>query len=496
MRLQINIKYLVQYLFLSCFFLTTYAATNQISYLKTPEDDSDSLKVQINEILKDSLLDPCFLGIKIISLDDGKVLYELNSIKLFHPASNMKLLTSATAINTLKSDYQFKTKLFNDGKLINRVLQGNLYITGSGDPLLETNDLDSLSLLINIQGIKQITGDIVGDVSRFDSIYWGKGWMWDDEPDAFSAFITPLTVNGNSIKIFVSPGKNIGDPLSIKTEPVTSFIKLLNFGITSNDTLIPLCQVNRLRGMNKIVINGRLSPDDKTKEFVLSIWKPEYYFLSLLKERFKLNGVSVKGNISISSIRNQRKGKILLAEISHPLDSVLHQINKNSDNLAAENLLKTICAEHYASPGTADSGLFLIKKYLTNIGIDTLKIILADGSGASWYDAISPHDIIQLLQKQYEQKKTFKRFYESLAIAGVDGTLKNRMKGTRAEGNVHAKTGSLLGVNNISGYVNSTDGKLLAFSILCNHLPGDNKILKETQDKIIKLLTNLHLRNN
>lgn len=486
MRLQLNTKYLVKYLLSFWLIFTTCVAASQISDSKITDNKSKSLKAQIDSILKDSLLDHCFFGIKIISLDDGKVLYELNSSKLFHPASNMKLLTSAAAINTLKHNYQFKTKLFTDGKLVNGVLHGNLYIIGSGDPLLETNDLDSLFFLLSFQGIKKITGDIVGDVSRFDTIYWGKGWMWDDEPESYSAFITPLTVNGNSIKIFVSPSKIIGYPLSIQTEPVTSFIELLNLGTTTNDTLIPLCQVTRQRGTNKIIINGRLSPDDETKEFNLSIWRPEFYFLTLLKERLKLNGVIVDGNIKLDSIRHSRKGSIFLSEISHPIDSVLHQINKNSDNLAAENLLKTIAAENLGSPGSAENGLLLIKKYLAIEGIDTSKMILADGSGVSWYNAISPDAIVQILQKQYEKKATFKRFYESLAIAGVDGTLKNRMKGIQ---NVYAKTGSLSGVSNLSGYVRTVDGKLLAFSILCNHFPGEGKILKEMQDNLIKLLT-------
>ncbi len=482
MRLLINIKYLVQYLLLSGSILATCVATNQISELQTAENDFDSLQIKIDEILKDSLLNLCFLGINIISIDDGRALYKLNSSKLFHPASNMKLLTSAAAINTLKHNYQFKTKLFTDGKIINGVLHGNLYIVGSGDPLLETNDLDSLSSSLSTRGIKIITGDIVGDNSRFDSIYWGKGWMWDDEPESYSAFITPLTVNGNSIKIFVSPSKKIGDPLSIQTEPVTSFIELSNLGITTNDTLIPLCRVTRQRDNNNIMITGRLSPVDETKEFNLSIWKPELYFLSLLKERLNLGGITIEGNITLG----YNKGRTLLAEVSHPIDSVLHRINKNSDNLAAENLLKTISAEHLGSPGSAEMGLHIIKNYLVSEGIDTSKMILADGSGVSWYNTISPDAIVQLLKKQYEKKTTFKRFYESLAIAGVDGTLKNRMKGIQ---NVYAKTGSLLGVSNLSGYVRADDGKLLAFSILCNHFPGEIKIVREMQDKIIKLLT-------
>jgi len=450
------------------------------------ESELDQLQSQIEVILDDTLLSSCFIGIKIVSLDDDQVLYATNSNKLFHPASNMKLLTSATALNVLDKDFDFITNVYADPDIEKGALKGNLYIKGSGDPLLTTEDLDSLARLIRSYGIIIITGDLVGDISCSDTLYWGAGWMWDDEPEPYEAFITPLTVNSNSIEVSVIPGKNIADRVEVLLDPPLHSFEINNQGITTLDTLIPELTVTRIRRENTIIVNGRVPPKSDTLKFIVSVWKPEIYFLELFKQKLNEYGIAVKGSIRIGSTQ----GLQFLGSISHPLDSVLHQINKPSDNLAAENTLKTIASELRGTPGSAAIGLAIMKKYLTTIGIDTTKMILADGSGVSFYNAISPDAMIQLLQEQYRNKHTFQRFLESLPIAGMDGTLKNRLNNTRASGNVRAKTGTLTGVSALSGYVWTADGKPLAFSIMCNHFPSQIMHLRNAQDKIMELLVN------
>jgi D-alanyl-D-alanine carboxypeptidase/D-alanyl-D-alanine-endopeptidase (penicillin-binding protein 4) len=220
------------------------------------------------------------------------------------------------------------------------------------------------------------------------------------------------------------------------------------------------------------------------------VWKPEFYFLELLKERLMTHGIQIHGKLRIDTVYHGQR----IAAISHRIDSVVHQINKPSDNLAAENLLKTLAVVKQRKPGASQDGLFIIKEYLTSVGIDTSKMILADGSGLSWYNAISPDAVVQLLFHEYHTP-AFRRFYESLPIAGVDGTLKNRMKETRAEGNVHAKTGSLTGVSALSGYVKNRDGVTLIFSMLCNHFPQKILSLRNAQDNIMNILTSSSQRS-
>lgn len=443
-----------------------------------------ALQREIDGILDDSLLAPCLTGVEILSLEGGKVLYERNGTKLFHPASNMKLLTTAAALNILANDFLFRTTVRADSPSHNGVLSGDLQVKGSGDPLLTTSHMDSLADLVRKSGIDTISGDLVGDVSYFDSLYWGAGWMWDDEPDADEAFITPLTVNANAVEVLVRPGRRIGDTTACLLEPRTGYVSIQNSGITSLDTLVPGLRVSRRRGENTIRIEGRIPPHSPEQHFLLSVWRPELYFLQLFAEKLVEHGVRIGGSLRLGTAA----GKLQIAEVSHPIDSVIHRVNKQSDNIAAENLLKTLAAERSGQPGSAAGALVLVRSYLSGIGLDTAKMSLNDGSGVSWYNEIAPASVVELLRGIHEDRDRFERFYESLPVGGADGTLKNRLRGTSAAGNVRAKTGSLTGASALSGYVTSADGKLLAFSILCNHFPGQIGILRDVQDRIVDIL--------
>ncbi|MBI3365894.1 MAG: D-alanyl-D-alanine carboxypeptidase/D-alanyl-D-alanine-endopeptidase [Ignavibacteriae bacterium] len=449
-------------------------------------DSTTTLARQIDSIVKDSVLAPVFIGIQVMSVENEKILYDLNSQKLFHPASNMKLLTTAAGLHALGTTFQFKTHLLTDGNVTNGILRGNLYIKAYGDPLIRTDDFDSLAEQLSARGIQTIAGNMIGDVRYFDTLSWGKGWMWDDEPEADEAFISPLTVNDNAIAIELHSGDRVGAPAVVTLNPPTSFVDIRNTSVTSYDTLIPPLTVTRRHGENIIRINGRVTPGSPNQKFTLSISQPERYFLHLLKERLALRGITMEGLSRIDSVH----GTTLLAGIYHSIDSVLHQINKPSDNIAAENMLKTIASERVSLPGTAISGLTFLKEYLNGLGIDTSMMNVVDGSGVSWYNMISPAAMVRLLEEQYKSHDTFSHFYESLPVAGMDGTLRNRMHGTSAEKNVHGKTGSLTGESCISGYVTTVDGKLLAFCIFCNHSPGELSNLRSIQDRILELLAN------
>lgn len=452
--------------------------------LKPVAASNSLLTSRIDRIVNSPDLASCFIGIKIRSLADGTVLYEQNADKLFHPASNMKLLTTATALHSLPSDFQFTTRLLSDASIADGVLRGDLYVRGAGDPLLRDSDLDSLVEQVRSAGVRRISGDIIGDVSMMDTLYWGAGWMWDDEPYAEHAFITPLTVNANAVTILISPGDKIGRPARVIIDPPSPFLQIVNTSVTTTDTLFPILDVTRRSRENTIAVSGRVGPGTAERKFFLSVWRPELYFLSMLKDKLAESGVVVKGNVRLGTYAGDR----WLAEISHPLDSIVSQINKLSDNLAAELLLKTVGSVRMGIPGSATSGLAVVKEYLTGIGLDTSQMILKDGSGVSWYNGVTPDQLLDLLTCEYADRSTFPRFYASLPIAGVDGTLKSRMIGTRAEGNVHAKTGTLTGVSSLSGYVTTADGVMLAFSIMCNHYPGQIAALRSAQNHIMELL--------
>lgn len=450
-----------------------------------PIQKTDSLTTAIDSLLSDSTFANCFLGISIVAVDDGTTLFARNDEKLFHPASNQKLFTTAAALHLLPAGFQFTTQAEARGIVKKGVLQGDLIVRGSGDPTVTTTDLDSLALRIRARGIKTVAGDLVGDAGRFDSVYWGHGWMWDDEPDPDEAFISPLTVNGNSVKVVVHAGRRRGSRPSVTVEEVASFLSVRNLSVTSYDTTLPPLLITRQPHVNTVDVEGRISPGT-VHETKVSVWRPEIYFLRLFRQRLAAHGVRINGRIRLAS----QHGSRTVGTIVHSIDTVLRKINKESDNLGAENLLKTIAAEKRGEPGSSADGLTLVRAFASSRGIDTSHITLSDASGVSWYNSVSPAEFTKLLLGEYRVRDTFERFRATLPVAGIDGTLANRMIGSRAEGNARAKTGTLTGVSALSGYITAADGTPLAFSILCNHFRGELAPLRTLQDSILTLLAN------
>jgi D-alanyl-D-alanine carboxypeptidase/D-alanyl-D-alanine-endopeptidase (penicillin-binding protein 4) len=470
-------------LFAICFIFASFSPAGTKKKLRVVFQDVKQLQAKIDSILDAKELSSSFIGIKIAPVDDETILYARNSTKLFHPASNTKLITTAAALAKLPH-HVYRTKLSSGSNIKNGVLSGSIYIRGTGDPLLNSADLDSLAGMVQKKGIQTITGNIVGDISYFDTVAWGRGWMWDDEPSSDEPFVTPLSVDSNSIYFKIEPAASLASMASFTTEPFTDLFNIANTCITQKDTANNPVIVTRRRGTNNIVISGSIYPGTATEEFTYSVWKPELVLLHILKDKLQARGITVKGTCTFDSIR----GRNLIGEIDHPIDSVIIRVNKDSYNLGAESLVKTLAAEIAGTPGTWENGVDIIKDYLNQLGIDTTNMILMDGSGVSFYNLFTPSDMVRLLKAQYRSNNNFQRFYESLPVAGVDGTLKNRMKGTPAAGNVRAKTGTLTGSSALSGYITTADKKLLAFSIMNNHFPGEGKVLREMQNKILELL--------
>jgi len=446
-----------------------------------------NLKQPIDDILADSIFVRARAGIKITSLNDGQVLYERNSRALFHPASNLKLLTTATALHVLGKGYQFKTALYADTVKEDGEINGNLYIKGCGNPDLTVRDLAWMVDKLKERGVKRICGDVVGDVSFFDDLYWGNGWMWDDEPSPYEAFISPLSINKNCVKVIVKPGERVGDTVQVRLDPDTKYVELTNHGLTSPDTVINKIEVTRRfkERLNTIVVTGSLPQSFRECEYVLSVWRPELYAVALLREELERRGILVEGGVRLDSVRDGLKPLVLH---EWPIDSVVINLNKVSDNLSAENVLKVIAAEKHGPPGTSKNGISVVNEFLSSIGIDTTSYLMADGSGVSHYNLLSAETIVDLLAAVYRQKDLFDIFYRSLPVAGVDGTLENRMKGTSAQGKVRAKTGTESGASSLSGYVQGKDGNVIVFSILMDSFIGPPKPFRDVQDKIVELL--------
>jgi D-alanyl-D-alanine carboxypeptidase/D-alanyl-D-alanine-endopeptidase (penicillin-binding protein 4) len=447
-----------------------------------------SLQRKIDLLLPDSLFPPSNLGIKIVSLSKGETLYELNPGMMFNPASNQKLFTAATALSELGEGYQFATQFSIDTTMSVK----RLYVKGFGDPVLSTSDLDSIARNLSHILPTGKTWALVGDTSFFDDLHWGLGWTWDDEPDPSAMFISPLSVNGNTISVNVRPGRLRGDPVVVTTDPPTGFVAIENNGRTAADSVTEELKISRTGSspqglLNLITIRGELTRRDTAIKETLSLAHPELYTLTLLGERLQSHGVQFVG-MSFDTIPAAAR---TIARYEHRLDSVVTYMDKESDNLSAECILKTLAVKNGGTRGSAERGIPLVKKFLSENGIDTARIAIADGSGVSRYNLVSAAVIVDLLKAMSRISVHFATFYNSLPVAGVDGTLSHRMRGTPAQGNLHAKTGTLNGTSSLSGYVHTADGELIAFSILMQNFPNNTRAYRQVQDQIGTLLSAL-----
>jgi PBP4 family serine-type D-alanyl-D-alanine carboxypeptidase len=328
------------------------------------------------------------------------------------------------------------------------------------------------------------------DGSFFDDLVWGAGWTWDEEPAAYGMFISPITLNNNAIEVRVLPSATAGTPPQVVIEPPTSYVTLENSAVTVADSPMVRLHISRKwrERSNTITVAGQIKVGARGRTEQLSVWKPELYAGTVFAERLKAYGVEVGGAVTADSIT---PGMIEFQRAVHGIDTVLTFMNKVSDNLSAECMLKTTAAEKTGLPGSAENGAYIVNAMLAGCGVDTNRNSVVDGSGLSRYDLTSTATIVRLLARMYRDSLCFPLLYHALPIAGVDGTIGSRMRGTPAAGNLRAKTGSLGAVSALSGYVQTADGEMLAFSILMQSFPGATRPYRVVQDAIGTILATL-----
>ncbi|MBM4172200.1 MAG: D-alanyl-D-alanine carboxypeptidase/D-alanyl-D-alanine-endopeptidase [Ignavibacteria bacterium] len=453
------------------------------------QSNADLFNVNISKILQSDFFSESQIAIDIYNLTEQKQVYELNSKLLFRPASTLKLFTTASSLLFLE-DYKFKTSVYHSGEVEDSILCGNLIISGGFDPEFSSNDLDSLVREIKNYGIKKINGNLICDISKMDSLYWGEGWMWDDAPYSFSASLSSLTINDNSIYIVYSPGE-VGKQAVISSIPPTSFVKFINNSITvqADSTNINITR-DWINKKNDILITGNILQHANSDTIQISISSPENYFLTLFKESLTRNNIEHNGNSILSQI-NYYDDLEEIFSFDRDIDSVIINTNKMSDNLSAESLLRILGLKYFGPPSSAKKGINLLDSLITLTGLNPKKYRIADGSGLSFYNLISAESLTSILKYFYlEEPEKFVKLYNSLPISGYDGTLKNRMKEMNAYKKVRAKTGTISGVSNLAGYMTNKENQLFAFSIMNQNFVGSSKSAREIQDKICELIYN------
>ena len=478
------------------------------------------MQSRIGEIVRQPALDPGFFAIKIVSLDTGGVIFEQNANKFVRPASNMKLYTVAAAFDRLTPDYHFITSVYAKEKPDDGKIKGDLIIYGRGDPSIAARfnngdyfkGMNDLADRIVAAGVKRVKGDLVGDESYFNGAPLGSGWEWEDLTWAYGAQVSALSVNDNGIDLTVKPGEKVGATVLITSGPPATFMTISNRATTSARGSKSDLQIFRGLGANTLEISGSVPLGDNGWTGSVAIPDPALAFVSMLRDALVKRGVKIDGRLRTATARSGTgsnpnslpaaqsidQPQPTLVEIaslqSPPFGVIAAQTLKPSQNQYTEIILRTLGKMQPGIAGDPNrlrdderAGLVAVGNVLRQAGVGENEVALNDGSGLSRNDLITANSTVELLTFM-SKHKYFAQFRDALPIAGVDGTLRTRMRGTPAEGNLRAKTGSLSSVASLSGYVTTAAGEHLVFSMMLNNYPDAALVRRDSIDAIGILL--------
>jgi serine-type D-Ala-D-Ala carboxypeptidase/endopeptidase (penicillin-binding protein 4) len=485
---------------------------------------------RIDAVLASPDLERGFWGIEVVSLDSGKILYTQNAEKLFTPASNTKLFTTAAALALIGPGYTSRTTVETHGNLDKYGrLNGDLVLVGRGDPNLsgrelpyslrtQRNDhpiqvLEQLADALVQKGVKYVDGDIVADDSYFAFERYGEGWSQDDLVLADGAPVSALTINDNVVFVNIFPADHAGERAFVNLTPFADYYQVDNRIITTPAGTGRKIFINREPGSTLLTLWGNMPLDDAGANEALAIENPAEFAATLFHQLLENRGVVVYGKqrtrhtelaslstLSVTATAPARGGDevpraatlsqplVLAGHESQPLIEDVRVINKVSQNLHAEILLRLLGREK-GTAGTVEGGLEVLTGFLNQAGVPPEQYVFYDGSGLSRQNLVSPHAIVQLLS--YASTQTWGgSFRESLPVAGVDGSLADRLTNLDPRAHVYGKTGSLGGVKALSGYATTVKGQQVAFSILSNNFNLPNKRVTDTIDNIVEAIVN------
>ena len=445
-----------------------------------PVQAQTTLKPTLDKILNAPALKGGVTGAIVCRVRDGKVLYAHDADLRLMPASNRKLFTSAAALELLGPEFRVRTDILASAKPgADGVISGDLYLRGGGDGLLSPLDLDAMAGTLAQAGMRRIDGEIIGDATRFADGPYGFGWEWDDFSDEEFPQISALEVNEGVLGIYVDPGTAPGDPVTVTIDPGTDYVPLVITAKTGAKDAVNDCAVSRPWDKNEFDITGTL-PLGQTLTQNVPVQNPPLLAATLLRAALLKHGIAVTG--SAATGQTPPNANMLASHPSLPLSQYIVRMNKPSDNLLAESLVRL-----QDPRGTYDAGHARETPFFRNLGVDTNVIALVDGCGVGRRNYVTAHSVAALLIGMHREKD-WTIYYNSLPIAGVDGTLKSRMIGTAAQNHVHAKTGTLSQARALSGYVTSRSGQLYVFSLLMNNFPGNARSAGVVQDQFVEWL--------
>ncbi len=476
--------------------------------------NSSELGVKIDRAIDESKFATARWGVYASSLRDGRTLYARNADKPITPASNMKVYTTAVALDLLGADYRWRTSVHVAAAAdANGTINGDIILYGRGAPDFSsetkggrTDALGQLADDLYDRGVRRVRGNVIGDESYFRGEALGDGWLWNDVQWYFGAEISALSINGNATTLTVTPASKAGDALNIKFDIPTDFFQVRNDANTLERGTPTSLGITRGLSDNEFRIWGDFPAGGRGFSARLAAHRPALWAATLFRDALRKRGIVVEGEARMRDARANLDARfdpqsaVELSSIkSRTLGEIVRSTNKESINLYAELILRTLGKERGAlAPdgdpqrmrmrGDDEAGAAVVHMWIERAGISTAGLSLHDGSGLSRLDLVTPEVTARLLAA-IALTPSAGIFRDSLPVAGRDGTLGGRLR--NVAGRIQAKTGTLTYNNSLSGYVVTDDGEMLAFSIICNNETAEGSSTPVI-DEIARLLASYH----
>ncbi|CRL96485.1 D-alanyl-D-alanine carboxypeptidase DacC precursor [Pseudomonas sp. 24 E 1] len=455
-----------------------------------------STPATLDQLLADPAFNGATVSVMVRDARNGDTLYQHNPRTRLIPASNLKLLTTAAALDVLGPQYRFSTQLLSNGTQQGERLTGNLYLKGLGDPTTQFADYQALAAQLAGQGVRQIQGNLVFDDTFFDAERLGVDWAQDDESTYYGAQISALTVSPNTdfdagtLLVTAKAPAVVGQPVSVMLSPSTDYVQLSNRAVSGPGNNYG---ITRQHGTNLLQLTGALAPGKQSRQWV-SVWEPTQLVANLFEQALAQQGIQVMGRRVIGGA-SPVTARVLAEHQSAPLQELITPLLKLSNNNMSEALLKAM-GRKASNTGTAQAGVAAVADFMRHQGLDPMTLSQVDGSGLSRRNLVSSQNLTDLLLATAKQP-WFEAWYTALPIAGnpdrmTGGSLRYRLRGTAAENNLHAKTGSMAGVSSLSGYITDADGRRLVFSMISNNYLSDAAPIRALENRVALALTQWH----